>query len=411
MNMKKKVYITLNTINISFLLFSGCAQPSHSESVQQHSKDTRKASMAKGNSAESQKNLKIGVVLPLTGAQSVWGQDALKGAQLAFNNAKNNGFFKSKPLEIIKADSRSQKEGAQKATTQLIDQGVTGIIGELDSALSLEVAKVCFERGIPMVSLAASYPKLTTIGNNIFRICYTDDFQGPLLAKFAFNECNVRTVGIFTEKDNVYSKSLSLKFSNTFKKLGGKVLEEYLYPSDEKSFIPILKNMKNKGCEGLLMSGFFKKADLILRQARKLKFDIYRFGGDGWDHANFIKHTNKSAIGSFYATHYNFLDERPESQSFVESWGKTYKALPTSVPAALGYDAALVMSYAIKNCNKLNSPELIKSLNNLEKIPGVTGEINFKGRNGNPDKQGIICTLTNKGPVFHQSYEYNEILP
>src|SRR5690606_1588231 len=103
---------------------------------------------------------------------------------------------------------------------------VVAILGEVASSRSLEAAPIAQRAGVPMVTPASTNPAVTQVGDYIFRVCFIDPFQGPVLAKFALGTLGARRLAIFSSASSAYSVGLAKYFKEAFIAGGGTVVLE-----------------------------------------------------------------------------------------------------------------------------------------------------------------------------------------
>ena len=355
----------------------------------------------------------IGMVASLSGSLLPWGQDELKGAQLAVDEFNAAGGANGKKVQLKFEDSQSKPESGKSAAEKLISEGVIGLVGEVASGITAQIATPAFEKGIPVVAVGATKTDLTDIGNNVFRVCYTDDFQGPVMAKFAFDQLHLKNVALITDKKQPYSTFLSTKFRDYFTKLGGTIVDEEFYQTDDTQFKGILTNVKAKNPDGLFMSGYFPEVGPLARQANEVGLKVPMLGGDGWDSKDILKSGGDAIVGQYFCNHYNNMEDRPVVKDFLAKWQKKYGALPGTTMGALGYDAMMLTCQALKNDKTNDSKGLIAAIDSTEGFKGVSGDITLKGNNGNPPKRALVVQLDPKvggsGQKFAKAYEHDAI--
>lgn len=362
---------------------------------------------AAGNSAGD--TVKIGIVASLNGELRPWGIDSLKGAELAVKEANDAGGIQGKKIELLQGDSASKPEQGKSAAEKLISDGVIGIAGEVASGITAQIAKSAFEAGVPVLAIGATRTDLAEIGSNYFRVCYTDDFQGPVMAKFAYEELGLRNVAIMTDKKQPYSKGLSDAFRAAFTKLGGTIADEQFYDSGATQFAGQLTNLKARNPDGLFMSGYFTEVGPIARQAREAGLNVKLLGGDGWDSKELTTSGGEAIIGGYFCNHYNDKESRPEVQEFLTKFRAMHGAPPATTMGALGYDAVKLMIDALRRASELNSRALIRALDETEGFAGVSGVITLKGHNGNPPKRALVVEVTPQGQAFRKAYEFDDV--
>lgn len=370
----------------------------------------RSAPTAEGNKDSGSGEIKIGLVASLNGELKPWGADSQAGAQLAVEEFNAAGGLNGRKVQLMIEDSASKPEQGKTAAEKLISNGALALIGEVASGITAQMGQSAFEKGVPVVAVGATRTDITDIGSNIFRVCYIDDFQGPVMAKFAYEELGLRNVGIMTDQKQPYSKYLSETFAAYFKKLGGTIADEQKYESGQSQFSSQLNAIKQKNPDGLFLSGYFTEVGPIIRQANEMGIKGPYLGGDGWDSREIITNAGDAIKNGYFCNHYNNDEDRPEVKTFLAMWQKKYGSLPATTMGALAYDATKLVLDALKRSASLDSKALTTAIDETEGFAGVSGTITLKGRNGNPAKRALVVGLDPKAmkQVFKKAYDYFE---
>lgn len=363
---------------------------------------------AEGNK-QSGDTIKIGLVASQNGELKPWGDDSVKGAQLAVKEVNDAGGINGKKVELLIADSASKPEQGKSAAEKLIADGALGLLGEVASGITLQMANSAFDKGVPVLAIGATRTDVTEKGN-VFRVCYTDDFQGPVMAKFAYEELGLRNVGLMTDKAQPYSTGLSDSFRKKFEELGGKIVGEEFYESKQTQFQGQLSNLKSLNPDGLFLSGYFTEVGAIARQAKDAGLNVKLLGGDGWDSTELQTTGGDAILGGFFCNHYNNEEQRPEVQSFLTKWATAHNGTkPGTTMGALGYDAAMLMMDALKRTPSMDSKGLIAALEDTVDFAGVSGKITLEGMNGSPQKRALVVEVTATGQKFAKAYEPSDL--
>ncbi len=361
--------------------------------------------------------IKIGVIGSLTGDQKPWGEDSIEASKMAVKEFNDAGGLGGKKVELLVGDSASKAEQAKSAAEKLISDGVIGIVGEVASGHTIQIAKSAFPRAIPVVAIGATKTTLTDEGTHVVRVCYTDDLQGPVVAKFAYEALGLRKVGVMTDNKQPYSQGLSKSFSDKFKALGGEIVGESFYESGQTQFSGQITELKAKNPDGVFLSGYFTEVGPIAQQIKQAGLNVKLMGGDGWDSPQLLVSGGDAIIGSFFCNHYNNKEDRPEVKDFLKKWSGTHGGKePGTTMAALGYDATKLMLDALKRASvakkDYSSRDIIDALNDTENFPGVSGKITLKGNGGNPPKRALIVEVRSQADgfqVFRKAYEASEV--
>ncbi|MCC6402445.1 MAG: ABC transporter substrate-binding protein [Fimbriimonadaceae bacterium] len=353
--------------------------------------------------------IKLGLVASLNGASKPWGEDCKSGAQLAVDEANAAGGINGKKIELMIEDSNSQPQDGRVATQKLVSEGALCVLGEVASGITRPMTDVTYAAGVPQVAIGATAVDLTQKYANIFRVCYNDDFQGPVMAKFAYDELKLRNVAVMTDNKLPYSQGLSASFKAAFEKLGGKIASEEFYEQGNAQFTGQITNLKSKNPDGIFLSGYFNEVGPIAKQLRQNSVNVPLFGGDGWDSTELINSGGDAIVGGYFCNHYTSTEDRPEVKDFLAKWKAKYGGEPGTTMGALTFDAANLVIQALKNCKELTAKELIAQIDQTENFKGVTGTITLKGQNGDPLKSALVVKVTRTGFDFAKSYSPEEL--
>ncbi len=352
-----------------------------------------------GFSLGSTDTIKIGEVQTMTGSEATFGIAIHRGIKMVIDQVNANGGIHGKKIELVTLDDQGKSEESATAITKLITQnGVTAILGSLASSRSMAMAPIAQNSKIPMISPAATNPKVTELGNYIFRVCFIDPFQGRVMAKFALNELKVKKVAIIRDLKSDYSIGLSDYFADTLKKGGGEVLPIQSYSTGDIDFKAQLTAIRGQKPDALFIPGYYTEAGLIIRQARELGIKVPLLGGDGWSSPKLVEIAGNDLENSYFSNHYSNEDQSPQVQAFVKDFQRSFGSLPDGI-AALGYDAALVLTEAMKRSKSIEPTDIRNALAETKNFSGATGLITMDA-NRNPIKSAVVLRIHNGENLF-----------
>jgi branched-chain amino acid transport system substrate-binding protein len=361
------------------------------------------AAAALAGSAPAQETIKIGEYASLTGKEAAFGQSSHKGTLLAVEEIDSKGGVLGRQVELITDDNQSkQGESATIVKKLIFREKVVGILGEVASMRSLEAAPLCQAYKIPMISPSSTNPKVTEIGNYIFRVCFIDPFQGTVMAKFAKETLKIHRVAVLTSVSSAYSVGLAKYFKQRFTDDGGEVVIEQKYTEGDKDFNAQLTAIKAAGVEGIFVPGYYTEAALISRQARELDMKIPLFGGDGWEAPELVKIGGEAVEGCYYSTHYSPQVDTPAVKEFVARFKARFGGEVPDAMAALGYDSAEVMVDAIRRAGSTEGPAIREALAATKGYQGVTGDTTMD-KDRNASKAAVVIMVKNGEFKFVQS--------
>ena len=334
----------------------------------------------------------LGEVGSLTGSEAAFGISTRDGIAMAIEEANEAGGVKGKKLAVRVYDDQSKPEEAASAVTRLITQDkVLVILGEVASSNSLAMAPKAQEAKIPMISPSSTNPKVTEVGDYIFRVCFIDPFQGYVMARYAHDELKFKDVAILTDKKSAYSEGLTDVFKRKFAEMGGKIAVVESYAKGDTDFRAQLTNIKKLKPQGLYIPGYYQDVANIAEQAKELGLKVTMMGGDGWDSAKLFELGGSAVDGSYVSNHYSADDPSPRVQEFIKKFQARYKTTPDSL-AALGYDAARVAIDAMKRATELTGPSIREQVAITKDFPGVAGTITLD-EHRNPVKPAVVLKV------------------
>jgi branched-chain amino acid transport system substrate-binding protein len=251
-----------------------------------------------------------------------------------------------------------------------------------------------------MMSPSSTNPKVTQMGDYIFRVCFIDPFQGKVMAKFAAENLKAKKIAILRDVKNDYSMGLANYFTDTFKTLGGTIVVDQSYSAGDVDFKAQLTAIRAQNPDAIFVPGYYTEVGLIARQARELGITVPLLGGDGWDSPKLKEIGGDAMSNSYFSNHYSAEDKSPVVQEFITKFKAAYGEVPDGL-AAMGYDAAEVLADAMKRAPTLKSEDVRLALTQTKDYPGVTGKITIDP-NRDAVKSAVVLKVT-KGDFSYQT--------
>jgi branched-chain amino acid transport system substrate-binding protein len=343
--------------------------------------------------------IKVGEFASLNGSEAAFGRSSHNGTQLAVDEINASGGVLGKQIDLITEDDQSKDGESATAVKKLISRDqVVAILGEVASTRSLEAAPICQQYKVPQISPSSTNPKVTQIGDYIFRVCFIDPFQGTVMANFATKTLKVKRVAVLTDVGSTYSVGLADFFKQGFTANGGEIVAEQKFTKDDKDFKAQLTAVKAENPEAIFVPGYYGQVTLIALQARELGITVPLFGGDGWEAPELIQGPGAAEAleGCYFSTHFSPDQDSPKIKQFVADYEKKYGATPDAM-GALGYDSVLALVDAIKRANSTDSTKIRDALATTKDLDGVTGKTTLD-ENRNARKPAVIIEI--KGGKF-----------
>jgi branched-chain amino acid transport system substrate-binding protein len=275
---------------------------------------------------------------------------------------------------------------------------VDAVIGEVASKLSMRAAPICERAGVPMISPSSTNPEVThpkggDVRKYVFRMCYTDPFQGGVLAKFATDQLQAKRAAVLRDISNDYSVGLADFFSQKFKALGGTIVMDKSCAEGDDNFRPQLTAIAATKPDVIIAPVYYREIALIARQAREVGITAPFLGGDGWDSPSTLKNAGGALDGSYMSNHFAEEQGGDRIKKFVADYQAKYHTKPNAL-AALGYDAMNLYADAVKRAGGTDKAKVTDALADTKHFLGVTGDTTMDPDH-NPVKDAVILRAKN----------------
>ena len=357
---------------------------------------------------KQQDTIKVGLIVELTGDMPGVGASSKNAAQLAVNEQNSAGGISigGKPyqIELVVEDNASKAEQSVAAVNKLITQdNVLAIVGPNASLGAIPAAEIAEYNKTLLITPWSTNPKTTldtTTGkpkDYVFRACYTDPFEGRVLARFVLEKLKAKKVAVLYDVASEAPKSQADLFRLTFEELGGKTVAFETYTTGDRDFSAQLTKIKSANPDIIFLPAYYNDVGLIAQQAHRAGIKQPLVGSDAWSSPELIKLSNGTVEGDYFANHYASDIATPTAKKFIDAYTKQYGNIPDDV-AALTYDSMGLLFEAIKKSPSLDRKVVRDSLATLANYPGVTGNIQFTAGSGDPVKSAVIMQI--KGDKF-----------
>ncbi|HYJ46457.1 MAG TPA: ABC transporter substrate-binding protein [Pyrinomonadaceae bacterium] len=364
------------------------------------------------NTADPGGDIKVGVYGDLTGQTSSFGQSTKNGSQMAADEINAAGGINGRKVQLVIEDDQGEPGKAATVVAKLINQDqVRALIGEVASSNSIAAAPNAQEAKVPMISPSSTNPKVTQIGDYIFRVCFIDPFQGEVMAKFAANTLKAKRAAILFDSNSDYSKGLIQFFKQSFvDKLGGQIVAEQAYAQRDRDFTGQLTQIRSANPDVIYVPGYYQEVGVIAKQAKQLGINAPLLGGDGWDSPQLWDLGGDALNGNYISNHYSVDDPSPVIQDFVKRFKAKYNGVAPDALAALAYDAMMVLADSIKRAGGTESEKLRDAIAQTKGFQGITGVITLD-QDRNAVKPAVVLELRDHKFVYKETIQPDNAAP
>lgn len=362
------VLVIISIIIASLIVFSGCAK-------------------------EEEKEIKIGVILPLTGDLADPGGKSLNGIKLAIDayNEKKPRI----PIKLFVEDSKANPVDGVNAMRKLVDVNhIKLIIGDMTSGVTLALAPIAEQEHVVVLAPGASNPKVREAGDYIFRNWASDNFDGEVMAKYLINSLGKKRAAVIYI-NNEYGTGLANAFEKTFVEYGGRVILKENYDQGSSDFRNILAKMREANVDCVYLPGHPRENGILVRQLKEMRISTTLTANLSVETPDFYNIAKEAGDGIFFSTPaFDLSSNEQNIKKFIENYQAKYNSKPDAT-AGHSYDAANIMLQAIRMAD-YDISKVKDQLYKIKDFPGVTGNTTFDDH-GDVVKPVMIKRLNKNG--------------
>ena len=361
------------------------------------------------------KPIKIGINAPMTGDIPKVGEGSKFTGQMWLEDIKAAGGIevggKKYPVELVIEDNESKAESAVKVNTKMITEDeVLAIVGPQSSKQAVPAGEVANNWKTPMVSPWSTNPDTTKDRPYVFRACFLDPFQGPVLVNFIKEEFGFKKAAVLYDVASDYPKGMAEFFKQAWEKVNGEgsVVAYESFTTRDVDFSSQLTKIIKSGAEVLFTPQYYNEVALIVQQAKELGWKGPIVGSDSWGSAETVKLCGEACYGLFFSSHYAAAGAKGATKEFIDRYKKKYGYVPDDV-GALTWDALRIVQKAIESCGQLTGKiekdrQCVRdALAKIKGFDGITGKMTFT-EEGDPIKCAVIVKISDKGEYeFYKS--------
>ncbi|MFH2058716.1 MAG: ABC transporter substrate-binding protein [Pseudomonadota bacterium] len=359
--------------------------------------------------------IKIGINAPMTGDIPKVGEGSKYAAEMWLEDIEKAGGLevggKKYKVEVIIEDNESKAESAVKANTKMISQDdVLAIVGPQSSKQAIPAGEVANKYKTVMISPWSTNPDTTANRPYVFRGCFLDPFQGPVLANFITEEFGFTKAAVLYDVSSDYPKGLAEVFKEAWEKKHGpgSVVEFLSFTTKDTDFSSQLTDIIKSDAQVLFTPQYYNEVPLIVNQAKDLGWKGPVVGSDSWGSAELVQLCGEACYGQFFSSHYAASGAIGATKEFIDRYNAKYGYIPDDV-GALTWDALKLVQQAIQNTGKLTGniekdrTAVRDALAKIKNFAGITGNMTFT-EEGDPIKCAVIVKINDKGEnVFYKS--------
>ncbi len=336
--------------------------------------------------------LKIGLLVPLSGALAREGQGCKRGADLAPALLAEMGLS----VTLMVADTEGNIDTSRTRAEKLIADGAQVLIGAFDSAHTIAVAQVCEQRGVPLVINIAAAPSITEQGfKTVFRNFPTAPRlvgDGLAMMKDLFKSSGVTpSKAVFLHNNDTFGQAMAAAVGKLYPTLDMPmpVVETISYDGAARDLAVEVGRAKASGADLALCVTHGEDAIKLVREMVKQRFEpkaIISPASPGMYEVQFYKTLGK--YSDYCITNIPWINPKGAmSQALLKAFTKAYPDALFEMNVGFTFEAILVAAEAAKRAGSTDAQAVLAALpaTNIDLHVMTGGPITFdaKGQNNN----------------------------
>lgn len=343
------------------------------------------ADAACGKLEANQICVKIGSGAPKTGGIAHLGKDNENGAQLAVNEINAAGGVKIgdkvAKLALVGEDDAGDPKQGPVVAQKLVDAKVVGVVGHLNSGVSIPANAVYAKAGLVQISPSSTNPDYTLKGNKTpkgsvssYRVVATDAQQGPALGKYMLGK-NAKTVAVLDDATQ-YGKGLADQVAKTMEGAGAKVVAREAATDKTTDFKAVLTKIKGLNPDYVFWGGMDDTAASLIKQMKELGMTAKLASADGACTDKFIELSGAAGEGVICSQAGMPLSKMAKGAQFNANYEKAFAGQKVQIYSPFSYDGVYTLVEAMKIAQSAD-PEAIAAAMPKVSFEGLIGPIAF----------------------------------
>lgn len=309
--------------------------------------------------------LKVGVIMPLTGALAPYGKDAVAGIEMASKQPA------SLEVELLIRDNQSTTRLAGQLASELIAKHrVQALIGAISSSATQAIARIAQQQQRVHIVPVSSAEAITKMGSHVFRSCVSDSYRGAVLAKFAIDTLQQKRAAILVEESNIRTiEPVAASFRRYLQNHGGMVVEQLTF--NRKTRNSVLRRLASQSPGVILLPSSYRVASTVIAQARRFGVRASFLSTIPWTTA---PQRGRQKTMHYYLRHFSVDDSYAAVTRFTTQFKLQHQRVPSEF-AALSYDALGLLVDAAQRAKSTRIFPLLANLSRTKNFLALSSEL------------------------------------
>ncbi len=344
---------------------------------------------------EEERSLKIGVIGPETGAQSLWGLSVLEGVQAAAGRFNRQGGINGQEIEVLHYNTEDTVHLTELAVKDLTRQKAIAIISAPTGWSTFAPTHIVNETHTIFISVGTRR-RIGRSGPYVFRTSLPDELATDNFIKYTTETLSYTEYAMVTSSQYDYSLNLSSGFRKAIFKHGGTLAvdaDTYDTFTGKQDLTRVIDAIKTRAdtLHGVIFTGGGNEGVLFAGEMRKAGLNQPILGGEDLFTSEYLEGGDAVAGSLLYAT-FSPHSDSPMVAEFKQDYGKDN---PDRF-AALAYDTFMLIAQAIRTAGSTRTSMVRDAIVATRDFEGATGKTGFTPE-GTPIKDPFIYRVITDG--------------
>ena len=345
---------------------------------------------------------KLGIVLPLSGANQLEGSMGKAAVQMAADEINATGGINGHKVTVIVEDDQAKTAESVSAAEKMVTKdGVCILIGAIYSSITKALMPVAEQYKIPLItniSTTAELTEDTTLPGHdwLFRVIPHDGLVNDAIVSFMMDDLGVKNVALLGV-NNDWGRLSGAAVKEALEARGGKMVTEEYFNTGETNYLSQLTNIKEKNPDIVFLIAQAQDGSMIVNQLREIGWDKDVIGLGAFAADTFVGLAKENANGVYSVSQYVGSVDSELNAQFVAAWTAANPDLPKPDKYAWGpYVSVQAACEALKIAGSSDGTALAEALKQVS-LEGATGQISFdENHQAHPD---VYITVIKDGTV------------
>jgi branched-chain amino acid transport system substrate-binding protein len=323
--------------------------------------------------------IKVGVYCPFTGGSADMGISARNGIRLAIEEINGMaGGVNGKKIELVERDDQANPEFAKKVVEEMLQKDkVVAALGVCNTGVGLATIDIFQNAKVPLIVPVSTGTPLTkkfagAPENWIFRVSPRDEIQAPFIVADAIKR-GFRKVALFADTTG-YGEAGKNDVEKVLAESGLKPVSVQRFAVGVKDLSEEVKAARAAGADVVISYTVGPEAAVLAKSIEKQKWNVQLMGSWPLSWRNFIDAAGSAGEGALVAVSFVQQASFQRRNAFITAYQQKFNTavIPAPMAAAQGYDAALLLFYALHQAQSHEPAKIKAALEDLNRqVAGV----------------------------------------